>query len=89
MVILKEYMDKIKSESKTVLSGEDAFRLYDTYGFPIELTLEIVEEYGLKVDEDGFKAEMQKQKERARSARTDKIHLTNINAVIQKIMTNL
>ena len=72
MVILKEYMDKIKSESKAVLSGEDAFRLYDTYGFPIELTLEIVEEYGLKVDEDGFKAEMQKQKERARSARTDK-----------------
>lgn len=62
MVILKEYMDKIKSESKAVLSGEDAFRLYDTYGFPIELTLEIVEEYGLKVDEDGFKAEMQKQK---------------------------
>ncbi len=72
IIILKEYIDKIKSENKDVLSGEDAFRLYDTYGFPIELTLEIVEEYGLKVDEDGFKVEMQKQKERARSARTDK-----------------
>ncbi len=72
MIILKEYIDKMEMESISILSGEDTFRLYDTYGFPIELTLEIVEEYGYKVDEDGFKIEMQKQKQRARSARTDK-----------------
>ena len=56
---------------KTILSGEEAFRLYDTFGFPIELTIEIASESKIKVDLDGFKAEMAKQKERARQARSD------------------
>lgn len=56
-------------EGKDVLSGEDAFKLYDTYGFPVELTKEICLEANVKVDEEGFKVEMQKQKERARNAR--------------------
>lgn len=56
---------------KTLLSGEDAFRLYDTYGFPIELTIEIAQENHVKVDLEGFKLEMNKQKERARQARSD------------------
>lgn len=72
LIILMDYIDKIKAESLIELTGEDAFRLYDTFGFPLELTIEIVEENGLKVDEDGFKVEMQKQKERARSARNEK-----------------
>lgn len=52
------------------LSGEDAFKLYDTYGFPLELTKEIAEEKGISVDVEGFKKAMTEQKERARSART-------------------
>lgn len=56
------------SEDKTV-SGKDAFKMFDTYGFPYELTVEAAEDKGLKVDKDGFDAEMEAQKERARKAR--------------------
>ena len=66
--MLKDMLDK--SETKS-LSGVDAFKLYDTYGFPVELTVEIAGESGFSVDMDGFKKEMDAQKERARSARGD------------------
>ena len=69
MEILKEDMEEMKAAGQTVMSGEKSFRLYDTYGFPIDLTKEILEEAGMSVDEDAFAAEMQAQKERARSAR--------------------
>ena len=59
-----------KNETK-VLSGQDAFKLYDTYGFPYELTEEIAKEAGYEVDKDGFNEEMKLQKERARSARNN------------------
>ena len=63
---------KMVLETNTdTLSGQDAFKLYDTYGFPIELTEEICHEYSKKVDMDRFKDEMNKQKERARNARGD------------------
>lgn len=58
-------------EDTTTLTGEEAFKLYDTYGFPIELTVEIASENGVKVDMDGLHDEMKKQKERARAARGD------------------
>ncbi len=58
-------------EDTSTLTGEEAFKLYDTYGFPIELTVEIASENGVKVDLDGFHDEMNKQKERARAARGD------------------
>ena len=58
-------------EGKKELSGKDAFMLYDTFGFPIDLTKDICLENGIKVDEDGFAKEMEKQKERARNARSD------------------
>ena len=58
-------------EDTSTLTGEEAFKLYDTYGFPIELTVEIASENGVKVDMDGFHDEMKKQKERARAARGD------------------
>lgn len=61
----------IKSSEGSVIDGATAFKLYDTYGFPYELTLEIAEEYGYQVDEAGFKAEMQLQKERARASRNE------------------
>ena len=59
-----------KNETK-VLSGQDAFKLYDTYGFPFELTEEIAKEEGFEVDKDGFNEEMKLQKERARNARNN------------------
>lgn len=66
--LLKDQMES--SETKR-LDGAVVFRLYDTFGFPFELTKEIAEENGFEVDEEGFKAEMNKQKERARAARAD------------------
>lgn len=62
-------------EGKKDIDGESAFKLYDTYGFPFELTKEIAEEQNLKVDEDGFKKAMQEQKDRAKAA-TAKISVT-------------
>ena len=53
--ILNSYINELKSLNKTVLSGENAFKLYDTYGFPIDLTKEILEEEDLSIDEEGFK----------------------------------
>ena len=67
--ILNGFIDDIKKNGKTELSGEDAFKLYDTYGFPLDLTKEILEEAEISVDEDGFNACMQEQRERARKAR--------------------
>ncbi|MEF7635085.1 alanine--tRNA ligase [Bacillus thuringiensis] len=69
--ILAEVIAKEKEEKTTVISGVDAFRLYDTYGFPIELTEEYAEEAGMTVDHEGFENEMEKQRERARAARQD------------------
>jgi alanyl-tRNA synthetase len=69
--ILAEVIAKAKEEKTTVISGVDAFRLYDTYGFPIELTEEYAEEAGMTVDQAGFGNEMEKQRERARAARQD------------------
>lgn len=62
-------------EAKKDIDGESAFKLYDTYGFPFELTKEIAEENGLKVDEAGYKSAMQEQKDRAKAA-TAKISVT-------------
>ncbi len=67
--ILAELEDKLKKEGSKVLGGDDAFKLYDTYGFPLDLTKEILEEKGYEVDEDGFNKAMQVQRETARNAR--------------------
>ena len=69
MKIFNDLLSEHKTKGETVFSGADAFKLYDTYGFPIDLTIEMVEEQGMTVDQDGFKALMQEQKERARKAR--------------------
>jgi alanyl-tRNA synthetase len=71
LIILKGYIDNIKKAKSKVLDGKSAFRLYDTYGFPLDLTREILEEEGFDVDEAGFNAEMKDQRERARSAREE------------------
>ena len=67
--ILNEMEDAVIKAGKKELSGADAFKLYDTYGFPVDLTKEILEEKGLIVDEEGFQTCMQEQKDKARKAR--------------------
>ena len=67
--ILEEMTSAMEEKGEKTLQGEDAFKLYDTYGFPIDLTKEILEEKGLAVDEDGFKACMEVQRTTARKAR--------------------
>ncbi|WP_347981439.1 alanine--tRNA ligase [Lactococcus petauri] len=66
--LLDELLAKLKEEGKTRLEGQDIFRLYDTYGFPVELTEELAEDAGFKIDHEGFKAAMKEQQDRARAA---------------------
>ncbi|WP_066378618.1 alanine--tRNA ligase [Anabaena sp. CA = ATCC 33047] len=66
--LLEEIIQQVKQQGKTSISGESAFTLYDTYGFPLELTQEIAAENNLTIDEVGFNVEMQKQVERAKAA---------------------
>ncbi|GAB4267831.1 MAG: alanine--tRNA ligase [Candidatus Rifleibacteriota bacterium] len=65
--MLNEYIEQLKSAKTDVLAGEKAFLLHDTYGFPLDLTREICMEQGLKVDEQGFNVELEKQRERGRA----------------------
>ena len=69
MKIFSDLLNEHKAKGETVFSGADAFKLYDTYGFPIDLTIEMCEDEGMSVDEDGFKALMEEQRVRARKAR--------------------
>ncbi|MCI8511566.1 MAG: alanine--tRNA ligase [Lachnospiraceae bacterium] len=69
LAILSDMEEEMKKNSGTTLPGADAFKLYDTYGFPLDLTKEILEERNFVVDEDGFAACMKEQKEKARKAR--------------------
>ncbi len=69
--ILSKMIAETEAKGEKVLSGENVFKLYDTYGFPIDLTKEITEEKGIEVDEDAFRALMQEQKKRAREARAN------------------
>ncbi|AFY85591.1 alanine--tRNA ligase [Chroococcidiopsis thermalis] len=66
--LLDEIIEIAKQQKQTQISGESAFTLYDTYGFPLELTQEVAEEYNLTVDVDSFEVEMEKQRERAKEA---------------------
>ncbi|NEZ45970.1 alanine--tRNA ligase [Clostridium niameyense] len=83
--ILNEYIDEIKKENKNMLSGEKAFKLYDTYGFPVELTEEILEEKGIKVNKEDFNKEMKKQRERARAAREETNYMGAEDTILNKI----
>ena len=67
--LLEEIVDRTKQQTNQQISGQDAFTLYDTYGFPLELTQEIAEEEGITVDVEGFKAEMEEQQTRGKNAR--------------------
>lgn len=71
MDILNQLLAKVKKEENDILDGISIFKLYDTYGFPVELTEEIAQEAGLKVDHEGFESEMAAQRQRARAARSN------------------
>ena len=89
LVILSDLESRLVKEGKTCLDGEDAFRLYDTYGFPIDLTNEILEEKGFTVDMDGFNNAMNKQKETARGARQETNYMGADATVYDKIDTRI
>ncbi|MBR5790082.1 MAG: alanine--tRNA ligase [Lachnospiraceae bacterium] len=72
----KKILDTTKAAGKKEIAGSDAFFLYDTYGFPVELTVELAEEEGLKVDEEGFKVSMEEQKQKARENQNFSANLT-------------
>jgi alanyl-tRNA synthetase len=67
--ILFEMETEMENSGQKILSGDNAFKLYDTYGFPVDLTMEILEEKGFTIDKDGFNNAMQEQKDKARKAR--------------------
>ncbi|UWP59721.1 alanine--tRNA ligase [Ruminococcus gauvreauii] len=69
LLILADMEREMQEKGEKVLDGQQAFKLYDTYGFPVDLTKEILEEKGYAVDEDGFRREMEEQRERARKSR--------------------
>ena len=89
MEILKADMEEMKAAGEKVMSGEKSFRLYDTYGFPADLTKEILAEEGMEIDEDAFTAEMKAQKERARSARAKSNYMGAAETVYNELPVEL
>ncbi|WP_042354964.1 alanine--tRNA ligase [Bacillus rubiinfantis] len=85
LTILASVIKKEKENGSDTIKGEDVFRLYDTYGFPVELTEEYAEEEGMKVDHEGFEAEMDAQRERARAARHDENSMQVQGGVLRDI----
>ncbi|ALS00215.1 alanine--tRNA ligase [Enterococcus silesiacus] len=83
--ILNELITKVKAANEATLNGKEIFKLYDTYGFPVELTEEVAEDSGLKVDHAGFEKEMEAQRERARSARSKATSMGVQSAVLTDI----
>lgn len=83
--ILAQMQEETEKSGKKQLSGENAFKLYDTYGFPLDLTKEILEEKGLTIDEEGFKSAMQEQRIKARSARETTNYMGADATVYEKI----
>ncbi len=87
--ILAEMQEELKKTGAKVLSGENAFKLYDTYGFPMDLTQEILEEQGFTIDEEGFKKCMDEQRNKARSARKETNYMGADATVYDEIDTTI
>nr|MCR4802527.1 alanine--tRNA ligase [Lachnospiraceae bacterium] len=87
--ILADMESEMAKNGEKTLSGKNAFTLYDTYGFPLDLTKEILEEKGISVDEDGFKAEMENQRVAARNARKTTNYMGADETVYQLIDANI
>ncbi|OAT81446.1 alanine--tRNA ligase [Desulfotomaculum copahuensis] len=83
--MLNRLINEARAAGRTEIAGAEAFRLYDTYGFPLELTKEIAGEDGLTVDEEGFTAAMEEQRERARSARQETEYLSEAGVLYKSV----
>lgn len=83
--ILKQYIEQLKGSNQKTLSGQQCFKLYDTYGFPIDLTKEILEEEDLDLDEDAFYKEMENQRVKARLAREETTYMGADDTVFNKL----
>ncbi|MBP3039371.1 alanine--tRNA ligase [Bacillaceae bacterium Marseille-Q3522] len=87
LAILAAVIKNAKADGSSFIDGKDVFRLYDTYGFPVELTAEYAEEEGMKLDEEGFEQEMAAQRERARKARQNVDSMQVQGGVLGEITT--
>ncbi len=85
ITLLKGFVSKLRAEGKQMLIGQMAFKLYDTFGFPIELMREMLEDEGMTVDEEAFTSEMDKQRERARSAREESTYMGADETIFSKL----
>ena len=85
LAILEGMIEKLEAEGKTQLSGEDSFKLYDTYGFPTDLTADVLEERGMTFDEEGYAACMEEQRQKARAARKATNYMGADETVYQQI----
>ncbi|MCH4171842.1 MAG: alanine--tRNA ligase [Lactobacillus sp.] len=83
--LLNDLIASLKAAGSKIISGADAFKLFDTYGFPVDLTSEYAHDAGLDVDQEGFKAEMAQQKQRARAARGDVQSMGSQNKLLMAI----
>lgn len=83
--LLEDLIADLKAEGKQEIPGAKAFQLYDTFGFPLELTQELAQENGLTVDEAGFEEHMSEQRERARAARSDEQSMSIQSEILQEI----
>ncbi len=82
---LKGYISELKEKKESVLGGKQAFKLYDTYGFPPELMQEMLAEEGLTMDEAGFKAEMEEQRSKGRAAREENTYMGADETVFNRL----
>lgn len=89
IVILNEYMKELDDTKRKILDGDKVFKLHDTYGFPVDLTREILEERGFDLDEDAFKESMQKQKDLARKGAKDKESAAWSESIYQSLDKNI
>ena len=89
MHLLQELVEEAQAAQATTISGRAAFQLYDTFGFPLELTTEILAEKGLALNEDEFREAMEAQRQRARAARGEQGYLDSSLEVFQDIAGNL
>ena len=85
MELLKQKISELKSSNTKKLKGEDAFKLYDTYGFPFDLMKEILEEENMTIDEESFLKEMENQKNKARSAREEDTYMGAEETIFHKL----
>ncbi len=89
MDILKVYIEELQKNNNKILGGDKAFKLYDTYGFPYELTEEILDDAGIKIDLEGFNTAMQNQKQRARAARSQSNYMGSGESSMNLIPKNI